>query len=132
MSNSNSMAVLNWLEDVIATVALITRPSFSEPRMLADQFQRNGVILGRRNGDTNAVSRGGSASACTREVAAMKTISAPRSGVDAADRAERGFGPFATLAAPIYPRHPYLPKGAKGPGADAQPVSRSTDDPTVQ
>jgi hypothetical protein len=24
--------------------------------------------------------------------------------------------PFATLGSPIYPRHPYLPKGAKGQG----------------
>jgi hypothetical protein len=51
----------------------------------------------------------------------MKTISAPRTGVDAADRAERGLGPFATLGRPIYPRHPYLPKGAKGPENDARP-----------
>jgi hypothetical protein len=33
---------------------------FSEPRMFADQFQRDGVILGQRfgvrNGDTGAVS----------------------------------------------------------------------------
>ncbi len=29
----------------------------------------------------------------------MKAISAPRTGLDAADRAERGLGPFATLAA---------------------------------
>jgi len=28
--------------------------------------------------------------------------------------------PFATLGRPIYPRHPYLPKGAKGPESDAQ------------
>ena len=26
-------------------------------------------------------------------------------------------GPFATLGHPIYPRHPYLPKGVKGQGA---------------
>jgi hypothetical protein len=26
---------------------------------------------------------------------------------------------------PIYPRHPYLPKGAKEPGSDAQPSCRS-------
>ena len=44
----------------------------------------------------------------------MKAISAPPTGVDAADRAERGLGPFGTLGCPIYPRHPYLPKGAKG------------------
>jgi hypothetical protein len=40
----------------------LTRPDFSEPRMFADQFQRNGVIFGLRfdvpNGDTSAVSRG--------------------------------------------------------------------------
>src|SRR6266550_7292247 len=46
----------------------------------------------------------------------MKAISAPRTGVDATDRAERGLDPFATLGCPIYPRHPYLPKGAKGGG----------------
>jgi hypothetical protein len=34
-------------------------------------------------------------------------------------------GPFATLGCPICPRHPYLPKGAKGPGTDAQPSCRS-------
>ncbi len=33
---------------------------------------------------------------------------------------------------PIYPRHFYLPKGAKGAGSDAQPVCGSTDDPTAQ
>ena len=44
----------------------------------------------------------------------MKAISAPRTGVDAADRAERGLDPFATLGRPIFLRHPYLPKGAKG------------------
>jgi hypothetical protein len=27
--------------------------------------------------------------------------------------------PFATLGSPIYPRNPYLPKGAKGAGSDA-------------
>ncbi len=46
----------------------------------------------------------------------MKAISAPRTGVDATGRAERGLGPFATLGCPIYPRHPHLPKGAKGAG----------------
>jgi hypothetical protein len=39
--------------------------------------------------------------------------------------------PFATLGRPIYPRHPYLPKRAKGPENDAQPGCRPTDDPTV-
>jgi hypothetical protein len=34
---------------------------------------------------------------------------------------------LGTLAAPIYSRHPYLPKGAKGPENDAQPSCRSTD-----
>jgi hypothetical protein len=29
--------------------------------------------------------------------------------------------PFATLGRRTYPRHPYLPKGAKGPGNDAKP-----------
>jgi hypothetical protein len=33
---------------------------------------------------------------------------------------------------PIYPRHPYLPKAAKGRGTDAQPSCRSTDGPTAQ
>ena len=51
----------------------------------------------------------------------MKAISAPRIGVDAADRAERGLGPFATLGPPDLPSRPYLPKGAKGGrGAVAQ------------
>jgi hypothetical protein len=44
----------------------------------------------------------------------MKAISAPRTGVDAANRAERGLGPFATHGRPIYSRHPYLPKGSEG------------------
>jgi hypothetical protein len=30
-------------------------------------------------------------------------------------------GPIATLGCPIYPRHPYLPKGPKGAGCDGQP-----------
>jgi len=38
----------------------------------------------------------------------------------------------STLGCPDRPRHPYLPKGAKGPGTDAQPSCRSTDDPTAQ
>jgi hypothetical protein len=33
---------------------------------------------------------------------------------------------------PIHPRRPYLPKGAKGPGNDAQPVCWSTDDPMAR
>ena len=44
----------------------------------------------------------------------MKAISVPRTGVDAADRAERGLGPLATLGSPIYPRHPYRPKARRG------------------
>jgi hypothetical protein len=33
---------------------------------------------------------------------------------------------------PIYPRHPYLPKRAEGPGNAGQPLRRSTDDPTAR
>jgi hypothetical protein len=36
--------------------------------------------------------------------------------------------PFATLAARSTLAISYLPKGAKGPGTDAQPSCRSTDD----
>jgi hypothetical protein len=44
----------------------------------------------------------------------MKAISAPRTGVDAADRAERGSGPFATLGPPDLPS-PSLPaQGGEG------------------
>jgi hypothetical protein len=43
----------------------------------------------------------------------MKAISAPRTGVDSADRAERDLGPFATLGCPIFLR---VLKGAKGHG----------------
>src|SRR5262245_19176519 len=44
----------------------------------------------------------------------MKAISAPRTGIDAADRAERGVGPFATLGPPDLPSPPYLPQGGEG------------------
>jgi hypothetical protein len=50
----------------------------------------------------------------------MKAISAPRIGVDAADRAERGLGSVSTLRCPICLRLPYLPKGAKGAGCGGQ------------
>jgi hypothetical protein len=52
-------------------------------------------------------------SACAWAVAAMKAISASRT-----------ITPFATLGSPINPRHPCPPKGAKGPGNDAQPSCR--------
>src|SRR5437660_1277753 len=62
----------------------------------------------------------------------MKAISAPRTGVDATDRAERGLGPFATLGCPIFLRHSYLPKGAKGGrGCGGQLAPTAQDGPIV-
>jgi hypothetical protein len=61
----------------------------------------------------------------------MKAISAPWTGVDATDRAERGLGPFATLAVPIDARLPYLPKGAKGQGAVVNRRPAAQDGPIV-
>jgi hypothetical protein len=46
----------------------------------------------------------------------MKAISAPRTGVHAADRAERGLGPLRHPWVSDRPSPPYLPKGAKGGG----------------
>jgi hypothetical protein len=41
-------------------------------------------------------------------------------------------GPSPPLAAPIYPRHPYLPKGAKGQGPMLNQCVDQPDDPTAQ
>jgi hypothetical protein len=59
----------------------------------------------------------------------MKAISAPRTEVDAAHRAERGLGPFATLGPPDLPSRPYLPKGAKGAGFGGQLAPTSSRRP---
>jgi hypothetical protein len=51
----------------------------------------------------------------------MKAISAPRTG--STQRTElSGAWALRHPWCPIYPLHPYLPKGAKGPGNDAQPL----------
>src|SRR5438128_9553171 len=40
--------------------------------------------------------------------------------------------PFATLAAPINPRHPYGPRARRGQGARRAPLRRTTAPPTPQ
>ena len=62
---------------------------------------------------------------CLRGRGHMKAISASRTGVDAADRVERGLGPFATLAARSALAISTCPRGRMGAGKDAQPVCRS-------
>jgi hypothetical protein len=56
-------------------------PGFGEPRVLADQFQRSGVIFGLcfdvPNGDTAAVSRGGAAGF----TATFEIVAADKAGV---------------------------------------------------
>jgi hypothetical protein len=71
-------------------------------------------------------------------VASLKSLQADKAGVVAWKRrlacADIDCNSSRTLrhpCCPIYPRHPCLPKGAKGPGNDAQPVCLSTDDPTA-
>ena len=97
-------------------------PGFSEPRVLADQFQRNGVILGQRFGvrigDTCAVSRGAAAGL----VASLKSFQQPRRGWSG----EKGdpiawatsiavpTSPLGTLAAPIYLATPPGLRGRTG------------------
>jgi hypothetical protein len=44
----------------------------------------------------------------------------------------RQLSPSLPLGHPICPRHPTCPKGAKGPGNDAQPVCWSTGDPLAR
>ena len=73
-------------------------------------------------------------------MASLKLLQQPRRGWSAEKRnppARRTSIAAPSLAlrhpcCPIYPRHPYLPKGAKGPENDGQPMCRSTDDPTAQ
>jgi hypothetical protein len=116
-------------------------PGFSEPRVFADQFQRNGVILDQRfrclEWPTPVLSVGeerGGFTGIFEIVAADKAgvVGWKRRPICAGNVDCRPYHPFATLGSPIYPRHPYLPKGAKGPGNDAQSVCRPTDDPTAQ
>jgi hypothetical protein len=107
----------------VGPLARLLTSALSEPRMFADQFQRNGVILdqrfGIRNGDTAAVSRGRAAGfTVTFEIAAETR----RGDGRVKRRPIRAGTSIVALAAlrhpccPIYPRHPYPPKGAKGQG----------------
>ena len=92
--------------------------------MLADQFQRNGVIFGLRfdvpNGDTSAVSRGGGSgfSGTFEIVAAAKAgvVGRKRRPNCAGDVDCRPRWPLATLAARSATCHPYPPKGRRGQG----------------
>jgi hypothetical protein len=105
--------------------------------VFADQFQRNGVnsvcvlAFGMAHRCCQSRSSSGfsgilkSLQQTRREWSAEKEDPPARGTSIAAPR-----WPFATLGRPIYPRVPYLPKGAKVAGNDAQPLGRSTDDPT--
>jgi hypothetical protein len=113
-------------------------PGFSEPRVLADQFQRNGVILGQRFGvrigDTCAVSRGAAAGL----VASLKSFQQPRRGWSGEkgdpfpryiDR--RPYLTLGTLAAPIYLATPPGLRGRTGQRAMVNHVF-VTDHPTAK
>jgi hypothetical protein len=94
----------------------LTRPSFSEPRVFADQCQRDGVTLGLRFGVRNGTPMLSVGEERAGFSGIFEIVAADKAGGGQADKGDpRRLPPLSTPSPPLLPNqpsHPCLTQGA--------------------